>query len=219
MRRRRRAARGESIFEMLSDISLSALGLFLIVFVIYAVLFNSVASPQEVARLREQNEDLSEENAQLRSETSELEEQADAAEERAEEAEQELARIQQRSELTGYYVGDRTGKLYPGGSNCTGEFREIEGEHSVLYIGSTNTIVYSMVYPDVGELTYRFQGELNGRTFNSVDTNYTRTRTLEACGNPSENTIRVEFNEGGIELFVTDAATGNEERYVLREVS
>ncbi|ERN42374.1 hypothetical protein KR51_00008950 [Rubidibacter lacunae KORDI 51-2] len=221
MRRRRRAPRGESIFELLSDISLSALGLFLIVFVIYAVLFDSSgASPQENERLRSRNEELDRENERLADENTSLEEQLADAGDRAEAAEQELLQIEERTELTGYYSGDIESKLYARANGCTGAFTTVYGEQNLLYIGTTNTIVYSTVYPGHGELTYRFQGELTGNVFESDDTQYSRTQALEACGNPTQNRIRVEFYDDNAKVYFLDGTIESESKpEILRRVT
>lgn len=80
MKRNKRKLNEQSIFELLSDLSLSTLGLFLIIFVTYTIIFNSQSS--EVASIVQENEtlsdrvnDLTEKNSQLDLEVTELNEE------------------------------------------------------------------------------------------------------------------------------------------------
>uniref|UniRef100_UPI00055EF6EA hypothetical protein n=3 Tax=Microcoleaceae TaxID=1892252 RepID=UPI00055EF6EA len=81
MRRRPKRANESTIFELISDIALSSLGLFLIFFVVYTLIFNSVSVTQIqksnslniiISQLNQEKSQLNQEKSQLNQEKSQL---------------------------------------------------------------------------------------------------------------------------------------------------
>ena len=86
------------IFELLSDLSLSTLGLFLIVFVIYALLFNSrnTILNQENSQLEQQVSEVNQENSQLEQQVSEVNQENSQLEQQVSEVNQENSQLEQQ---------------------------------------------------------------------------------------------------------------------------
>lgn len=115
MRTRPKRANESTIFELISDISLSSLGLFLIFFVVYTLIFNSVSITQiqksnnlnmVISKLNQEKSQLNQEKSQLMDQNQELTKKLDNANNLAENAEQEKQLAIERNLYTGYYVGE-----------------------------------------------------------------------------------------------------------------
>jgi uncharacterized protein YlxW (UPF0749 family) len=149
MRRAKYHKKEESIFELLSDISLSTLGLLLIFFVVYSLVFNTKKSViqsqfskskaeviqlrEEQAKLFDKNLNLTQELERVKQENENLKTNISEANKRANDAEQKAQLILQQNQYTGYYKGNYTGKFYYDG--CDGNnFSEVEQEHTIIYI-------------------------------------------------------------------------------------
>ncbi|NEQ71950.1 MAG: hypothetical protein F6K23_02005 [Okeania sp. SIO2C9] len=202
-----------SIFELMSDISLSSLGLLLVVFVIYALIFNSRSSvlinkrdnlEREVSRLNENNQQLQQQNSELTSANSRLMSERNEAIENSEKFQnqanrlrRELNAVLKQNQYTGYYTGNFTSKYFYGGCNSN-NFEIIEGEQTIVYLPQLNLVVHSLK-SKYGTLNYRYTGEINGNTFTSDSTEYNRTEQIEAC--EEKRSLVIKFEDDSLRLY------------------
>ncbi|MEM8777966.1 MAG: cell division protein ZapB [Cyanobacteria bacterium P01_G01_bin.49] len=210
---RNRKYKEASIFELMSDISLSTLGLFLVVFVIYALIFNSRSSvlinksdhlEREVSRLNEDNQRLQQQNSELTSTNSQLMSEKNEAIENSQNSQNQVNRLRgelnallKQNKYTGYYTGNFTSKMFFGGCNSD-NFEIIEGEETIVYLPQLNLIVHSLK-SKYGTLNYRYTGHINGNTFTIDSTEYSRTKQIEAC--EEKRSLVIKFEDDSLRLY------------------
>ncbi|MEK0187440.1 hypothetical protein [Microcoleus anatoxicus] len=231
MKRAKYHKKEESIFELLSDISLSTLGLFLIFFVVYSLVFNSKASlkmtqerdiaKQEIERIKTDISDanrrannaeqkvqsITQERDVAKQENEKLKTDISDANRRANDAEQKMQLMARQNQYTGYYKGNSTGKVYHGvcdGSNVS----EVNQENTIIYIQLLNLAVYSTT-SKYGTLTYSFRGNLEGNTFKSDSSEYSRTPSIESCGDHGERQILINFYDNHLDFYFISSDSNN----------
>jgi len=228
MRRRPKRANESTIFELISDIALSSLGLFLIFFVVYTLIFNSVSVTQiqksnslniiisqlnqEKSQLNQEKSQLNQEKSQLIDQNQELTKKLDNANDLAENAEQEKQLAIERNLYTGYYVGEFEGKFYYNG--CNNDYEIIQQEHTLIYLQTSNTMIDS-TKSEKGTISYRINGTLQGNTFTGEYANYSRTENIEVCDREQvmNQQIFIDFFSDRLEMYNSP----NDPKFVLRK--
>jgi hypothetical protein len=221
MRRRPKRANESTIFELISDIALSSLGLFLIFFVVYTLIFNSVSITQiqksnnlnmVISQLNQEKSQLNQEKSQLIDQNQELTKKLDNANNLAENAEQEKQLAIERNLYTGYYVGEFEGKFYYNG--CNNDYEIIRQEHTLIYLQISNTMIYS-TKSEKGTISYRINGTLQGNTFTGEYADYSRTENIEICDKEQvmNQQIFINFFSDRLEMYNSP----NDPKFVLRK--
>ena len=221
MRRRPKRANESTIFELISDIALSSLGLFLIFFVVYTLIFNSVSVTQIqksnslniiISQLNQEKSQLNQEKSQLIDQNQELTKKLDNANDLAENAEQEKQLAIERNLYTGYYVGEFEGKFYYNG--CNNDYEIIQQEHTLIYLQTSNTMIDS-TKSEKGTISYRINGTLQGNTFTGEYANYSRTENIEVCDREQvmNQQIFIDFFSDRLEMYNSP----NDPKFVLRK--
>ena len=164
MRRSRTKSNSAPSFEMLSDLSLSTLGLFAIIFVVYSLLFNSRNAVQ-VRKAFEQSQNIE----KLENQNSNLITERDGALKRAEKAEDDLKEVLQRNRYTGYYTGKGTGRLYSTYS-CEGNYTIVRQNYSLFFVQDSNLAILT-TKTSKGTTNFRYRGSLSGNQFTSSNNN------------------------------------------------
>lgn len=230
MKRAKYHKKEASIFELLSDISLSTLGLFLIFFVVYSLIFNSKSSAiksqsskleaeviqlkEEQAKLLDRNLNLTQELDRVQQENENFKTKISELNKRENEVEQKVQLILQQNQYTGYYKGVSTSRFYYDG--CEGNnFSEIEQEHTIIYIQPLNLVFYSIT-SKYGTLTYRYRGNLQGNTFKSDSSEYSRTQSIESCGDRGEAQILINFSDNYLDVYSIDSNSNIENSVASR---
>lgn len=220
-----------SIFELMSDISLSTLGLFLVVFVIYALIFNSRSSvlinksdnlESQVSKLNEDNQQLQQQNSELTSANSQLMSEKNKAIENSEKFQnqanrlrQELNVVSEQNKYTGYYTGNLTNTFLYNGCDSD-NFEVIEEEWTIVYMPQLNLVVNSLK-SKYGTRNYRYTGEINGNTFTSDSTEYSRTQKIETCGKKPK--VVIKFENDSLRLYYKyDDESDLGEGYILQKL-
>ncbi|WP_017717903.1 hypothetical protein [Kamptonema formosum] len=176
----------DSIFELLSDLSLSVLGLFLIFFVIYSLIFNF----KNLALLDRER------NAQRQIE--EFKRQVTELSEKVSKLSQEVREAKQRNQYTGFYTGTEESRYYYG--YCfSSSYENITNKISIFYIQESNIAVYS-ISSEKGTSVYRYSGTLSVNVFTGSYTDYSRSPGIESCDRNS-NELVIEFFADRLEFY------------------
>lgn len=214
-----------SNFELLSDLSLSTLGLFLIVFVIYSIVFDSSSVgllnkinelnskiselqvksndlDDKILRLKSEIFDLSLKNNNLLSQNRSLNNDLNNANQRADNAEREKQQEIKRNQYTGYYTGYSQAKLYKSNNYniCEGEYEIINQKLSLTYIQNNNILIYS-IQSSEGTITFNIQGSLQGNTFIGVLGNYQRNENGYMPCDSSTDKFYIDFFPDRAEIY------------------
>lgn len=223
---RRRDKKDDSIFELLSDLSLSVLGLFLIFFVVYSLIFSSQNLGLEAnLNLRRQAQDLQGRTNDLSKRVGELEGQLNTANEeksrlsedlaketqRANNAENEKLIAQQRNQYTGSYIGTIESKYYD--DYCySSNYQFVTSKLNILYIQEANIVIYTEASYR-GTFVRRYQGSLSGNVFTGSPIDYSRSEGVEKCGSDTNSEVVIEFFSDYLEAY----NKGSSNRTTLRK--
>jgi hypothetical protein len=170
---------------MLSDLSLSSLGLFAIVFVVYSLLFNS----RNLAQVRA-SEQLSQTVEEQQEEIAEITQQRDDAIARADQAEENLQEVFQRNQYTGYYTGSGQGIVYQG--ECNGAYITVSQDYSLFFVQDSNLAIFTIKSRE-GTINFRYYGTLSGNQFTVSDAEDLGGNRLQSCGD--EGSFVIEFHD------------------------
>lgn len=213
-----------SIFELLSDISLSTLGLFLIFFVVYSVSFNSSfvdkvndlnnqikQLTQDKSRLNYENSQLTEDKSRLASDNDRLTNELNKANQRADNAEKEKQYEITKNQYTGYYKGQNKSQFYYNG--CYNDYYTIQTEEILIYLQASNTIIYSSK-SEKGTITYQMNGYLQGNTFRGKFSSYSRTENIESCDKYDGEQV-INFFDNYLEMYNSKDSS---QKLILRKI-
>lgn len=191
MKPTRRRSHPDSNFEILSDLSLSTLGLFSIVFVVYALLFNSRTAVQadRLTRLTQQVEDLTQVNQSLIQENQNLKDQNQLTQALADRLDRELKAVRQQNRYTGYYTGTGKTMLYEAGCDRNG--RSVSTYYT-LFVAQGSDLAIFTLQNEEGTLNLRYRGQFEGNEFVVSKVEFTGAVGLSLCGE-DELPFTIEF--------------------------
>lgn len=230
MKRNKLDKNNHTIFEMLSDISLSTLGLFLIFFIVYVLNFTSSGLNlrsqitnfnNQISQLNQLNfqltaekERLNSENQKLNQVNSQLIAEKEGLISENQKLDQELMQANQKHQYTGYYTGQYEMKFYENG--CDNDYYIlISEEHSLLYLQSLNIMTYS-IKSKKGVISYKIVGNLQGNSFiGSFSDEYQRTRNIVRCGPVNNSQLRINFSDSQLDFYMD---MNSNEKFVLRKI-
>lgn len=142
----------------------------------------------------------------------ELTKKLDNANNRVKNAEEEKQLAIERNLYTGYYVGEFEGRFYYNG--CNNDYEIIREEHSLIYLQTSNTIIYS-IKSEKGTISYRINGNLQENTFTGEYADYSRTENIEICDKDQvmNQQIFIDFFSDHLEMYNSP----NDTKFVLRK--
>lgn len=185
------------------------------------MIFNSVSVTQiqksnnlniVISQLNQDKSQLNQEKSKLIDQNQELTKKLDNANNRVKNAEEEKQLAIERNLYTGYYVGEFEGRFYYNG--CNNDYEIIREEHSLIYLQTSNTIIYS-IKSEKGTVSYRINGNLQGNTFTGEYADYSRTENIEICDKEQvmNQQIFIDFFTEHLEMYNSP----NDPKLVLRK--
>lgn len=205
--RRKRQLGTDSIFETLSDLSLSTLGLSLICFVLYVLVAN-VPQLEAMAKAKAQIEAMEQEVSALTGQVEALSQETVELTQQLEAVETEKQALFERNQYTGLYTGSDTTKFMLSGCNGN-RYRILDEEIHLTYLQDSGLVTLT-TKTEKGTGTFRFKGSFSGHAFEGVDQDFSRSKGIEYCGvkRTGQNTIRIEFGADHLVFYQDGGTTG-----------